>query len=79
MTALYLIYARNSDGESLDLIVEARSLEEAERIWRDWVENEMENEVDEKDFAIYSVPSLTGKPHALEWGVNSICLKDTRR
>lgn len=79
MTQHYLIYARDEGGESLDLAVEAGTLKEAEKIWRTWVKDDLGGEVDEKDFAIYSMPALTKQPHALQWGVNMICLKDTRR
>lgn len=78
-TAHYAIYARSDDGESLDLVVEAESYQEAEFIWREWVTTTVGWEVPEDDFAIYSLPALTGHPHFIEWDVNAICMKDTRR
>lgn len=78
MTGIYLIYARDANGESLDLAVEAENAAQAETLWRDWVENDFGGEPDENDFAIYSLPTLKGFPHTLAWGLEAICMKDTR-
>lgn len=78
-TRIYLIYARDVENESLDLAVEASSVAEAEKLWREWVVDDLGREVDERDFAIYVLGPLTGTPHALQWDTGAVNVKDARR
>lgn len=79
-TEFYLIYGSDADGESIDTVVEAGSTEEAEKLWREWCD-ENGFEPDEKDFTIYRLPAKRNKPCALDWGDQAgvVLMKDTRR
>lgn len=66
-TTIFLIYGSDTDGESLDLVVEANSKEQAEELWRAWAD-ENGFAPDEKDYAIYMLPAKRNTPCVLEWG-----------
>ena len=65
-TSHYMIEASDWNSDSLTLVVEATSVEEAEKLWRNWVEKEMEGEADGQ-VTIFQLPPLQGTPRICPW------------
>ncbi len=71
-TQHYLIAAKNGDGESLDLVVEATSPAEAKAIWLGWDSvassyDKSEGDPEPQPDTIFLIPALTGQSRALDW------------
>jgi hypothetical protein len=64
MMRLFIVFATNSDGESLDWFVRAPTVE---RAWELWRKIEMVADHDPSNATIFPVPDVSGPEGAVEW------------
>ena len=65
VSKLFFVTSMNDEGTNLDLFVEAYGRKHAERLWAEWVQDEMGQRP--PAFRVFAVPPLTGKPGKRDW------------
>lgn len=65
VSKLFFVAAMNYESVNLDLFVEAYGRKHAERLWAEWVQDEMGQRP--PAFRVFAVPALTGKPGKRDW------------